>query len=433
MSHNHQPQRALRQLAASIMVLTLAAAGGSFVAAEATTTQTERVSVNSTGVQGNGPSGGGSAVSADGRYVAFASGANNLVRGDTNQVRDVFVRDRLTQRTERVSVGNGQQANTASFVTDISADGRYVVFYSSASNLVVRGDNNGRPDVFVRDRRLRTTVRVSKTNNGVGGNAGSAGGVISANGRFVAFASGASNLVPGDTNDASDIFVRDRRRGTTRRVSVTSREAQVRADSSWPTMSATGRFVAFDSRAVNLVRGDANGPRYDVFVRDRRAGTTRRVSIGTDGRQLFESVLSDISPDGRFVVLQAGDIRVNNASILLRDRQTGETRRVSIPISPFGTGNFAASVSENGRFVVYLSSTPLPGEAPDDVSTDALLADLRLGTTRHIALTTSGAKASRVTRPVISADGRWVVFESASNTVVPGDTNRFPDVFIHRR
>jgi Tol biopolymer transport system component len=435
MPSRQQPKRSLRPAIATIAALALAATSGSFLTAEATTTQTERVSVSSAGVQGNGASGRlrSSVVSADGRYVAFTSGASNLVRRDTNGVGDVFVRDRFTQLTERVSVGHGRQANRASVVSDISADGRYVVFDSSASNLV-RGDNNGRSDVFVRDRRMRKTVRVSKTSNGVGGNAGSGVGVISANGRFVAFGSAASNLVRGDTNEASDIFVRDRRRGTTRRVSVTSSGAQVTVDSSAPTMSATGRFVAFDSSAVNLVPGDRNGTRDDVFVRDRRAGTTRRVSVRTNGRQFpLDSVLSDMSPNGRFVVFQEGDICCNEMRIRLRDRQTGQTRLVSIPQSDRGSGNFAASVSANGRFVVYLTHSPFPDEDPADLSIDALLADLTLGTTRHISLTSSGAKALNVAVPVISADGRWVVFTSASNTVVPGDTNRTADVFIHRR
>jgi hypothetical protein len=164
---------------------------------------TERVSLGRDGVQGNGfsfSSTGSRPLSADGRFVAFDSFATNLVPGDTNNRRDVFVRDRQGGTTRRVSLGSGgAQGNGDSVLPSISAGGRFVAFISGATNLVP-GDTNGFIDVFVRDRQAGTTERVSLGPDGVQGNGGDS--------RFVAFTSGATNLVPGDTNGVEDVFVR---------------------------------------------------------------------------------------------------------------------------------------------------------------------------------------------------------------------------------
>jgi Tol biopolymer transport system component len=178
-----------------------------------------RVPVDRSGQQANGNS-GGAVISADGRFVAFISSASNLVAGDTNGHIDVFVRDRVAQVTRRVSVGpGGQQANGSSRDPAISADGRFVAFRSFASNLVA-GDTNGLDDVFVRDRTAQVTRRISVGPGGQQANSNSVWAAISADGRFVAFDSGASNLVAGDTNNHWDVFVRDRLAQVTRRVSV---------------------------------------------------------------------------------------------------------------------------------------------------------------------------------------------------------------------
>ena len=172
---------------------------------------TERVSIASDGTQGNGAS-IEAAISADGRYVAFQSPASNLVAFDTNSLSDIFVRDRQTGTTERVSVAtDGTQANGLSEQTEISADGRYVAFKSFASNLVA-GDTNGTADVFVRDLVDDTTERVSVGTAGGQSSGLSEQPAISGDGRYVAFQSFGSNLVAGDTNGLEDIFVRDRDR-----------------------------------------------------------------------------------------------------------------------------------------------------------------------------------------------------------------------------
>jgi Tol biopolymer transport system component len=193
-------------LRVAVAGLLLVAAAGPAAAQGATT---QRVSASSTGAQGLGYS-DDPALSADGRYVAFSSEASNLVPGDTNDTYDVFVRDQQTGTTSRVSVsGTGEQGSDYSYDPAISADGRYVTFASGAWNLVP-GDTNDTTDVFVRDRRTGTTGRVSVSGTGEQGNGESFSPVLSADGRYVAFDSDASNLVPGDTNDTNDVFVRDR-------------------------------------------------------------------------------------------------------------------------------------------------------------------------------------------------------------------------------
>jgi Tol biopolymer transport system component len=231
------------------------------------TGQTARVSVASSGAEGEGAS-WNAAISADGRYVAFESDARNLVTGDTNGREDVFVRDRQTAQTTRVSVSStGAQGTGHSVWPAISADGRYVAFESDARNLVA-GDSNNLRDVFVRDRQAGQTTRVSVASDGTQGDDFSSYAAISADGRYVAFYSGASTLVAGDTNGAWDVFLRDRQAGQTTRVSVASDGAQANSNSYIAAISADGRCVAFFSDASNLVAGDTNWCR-DVFVRDR--------------------------------------------------------------------------------------------------------------------------------------------------------------------
>ncbi|MGH8984559.1 MAG: TolB family protein [Acidimicrobiia bacterium] len=231
---------------------------------------TTPVSVNTSG----GLSGGNSAsISADGRYVAFASSATDLVPGDGNGVPDVFVRDLQTDSTSRVSVDTaGGDPNAISFGPSISADGRYVAFRSDASDLVV-GDGNGFPDMFVRDLQSGVTTRVSVDTAGGDPNGQSFFDVsMSGDGRYVAFTSEASDLVPGDGNGARDVFVRDLLLSRTIRLSQRMFHGEADGPSVLPSISQDGRYVAFDSEATNLVDGDENGFR-DVFVKYARVVT----------------------------------------------------------------------------------------------------------------------------------------------------------------
>ena len=245
-------------------------------------------------------------MSADGRFVAFWGGSTNLVGGDTNLCQDCFVRDRLAGTIERISIStSGIQGNSHSRWPVISDDGRYVAFMSLSSNLVA-GDLNGTWDVFVRDRILGTTVIASLDSNGVQGNAASeSSGVMSGDGRYVTFDSLASNLVPNDTNACRDAFVHDAVTGVTERVSVSSNGIQGNGDSFPIAVSNDGRFVAFRSLATNLVPGDTNAVS-DLFVRDRASGTTERIDVSTGGAQANGATVGGtISPDGRFVVFSS--------------------------------------------------------------------------------------------------------------------------------
>jgi Tol biopolymer transport system component len=232
---------------------------------EAATGKTTLVSVASDGTQANGGS-HHARISADGRFVVFISEASNLVAGDTNDRADVFIHERQTGRTARVNVaGENIQANAAGEHPAVSANGRWVAFSSFASNLVA-GDTNGTWDVFVRDTVLRQTSRVSVNSFNVEGNSRSTAPAISSNGRFVAFESAATNLVFGDTNRWDDIFLHDRDSGVTTRASVGNDSTQANSSSHRPAFSADGRFLAFESHATNLVANDTNDRR-DIFVR----------------------------------------------------------------------------------------------------------------------------------------------------------------------
>ena len=313
---------------------------------------TERVSVASDGSESDGGILGARqpAINADGRYVAFCSDASDLVAGDTNGCDDIFVHDRQTGATERVSVASdgseGDYPSTYSLA--ISGDGRYVAFGSQATNLVA-GDTNSTWDVFLHDRQTGVTERVSVASDGSESNGPSYYMSVSGDGRYVAFDSNASDLVAGDTNGDRDTFVHDRQTGATTRVSVASDGSEANGTSWRPSISADGRYVAFDSTAPDLVGGDTNGFT-DVFVHDRQTGATVRVSVTGDGGAAngssFEAAMSADGGDVAFVStasnLVTGD--TNSAEdIFLYKLQTGAIERVSVA----GDGTQANSTTFN--------------------------------------------------------------------------------------
>jgi Tol biopolymer transport system component len=400
---------------------------------------TERASVDSSEVQGASDSSEPS-ISSDGRYVAFVSNSAGLVAYDTNGVADVFVRDRQTGETTRVSVGTGGTEATGgpSSHPSISADGRYVAFQSDASNLVT-GDTNARRDVFVHDRVAGTTVRASVNSSGVQGNHTSEHPFISSDGNYVAFHSYADNLVANDTNIMTDVFVRDRVAGTTERVSVDSAETQASGGSYYPSISSDGSYVAFDSGANNLVANDTNGTT-DVFVRDRTAGTTKRVSVATGGTQGDgESYMPAISGDGRYIAfpshatnLVANDTNVK-CDIFVYDQTPGTTTRVSVS----GAGaqadghSYLCSISDNGRYVAFESAAAnlVSGDTGDIY--DVFVRDRTAGTTRRVSVAPDGTQANdQSDTAVISGDGNYVAFKSFASNLVSDDTNSVPDIFV---
>jgi len=403
---------------------------------------TERVSVSSSGEQGNDNS-DRPAISSDGRYVAFESLAGNLVPGDTNARWDVFVRDRVAGTTQRISVSSaGDQADGNSYRPSVSADGRVVAFISFATNLVV-GDTNGKGDVFVRDRLAGTTERVSVSSAGGEANGDAYEVAVSANGLFVVFVSDATNLVAADTNGDTDVFVRDLAGNTTERVSISTAGNQGNNHSREPSISADGQVVAFRSYATNLVPGDTNGAG-DVFTRDRGTDTTVRVSVSSSGDQAngqsgWQGVA--ISNNAQFVVfdslasnLVAGDTN-GKYDVFVRDRGAGTTERVSVSSSGTEGDNHSGwhgvSVSADGQFVAFTSSAANLVTGDTNVREDAFVHNRATGITQRVSVSSSLAQADNDSyQPSVNADGRFVGFRSAATNLVAGDTNASWDVFI---
>ena len=399
----------------------------------------DRVSLSTGGVQGDFSS-AMPTISADGRYVAFGSGAGNLVPGDTNGWDDVFVRDRQTGATERVSVSStGTQANGISLVSVISADGRYVAFFSDADNLVT-GDTNGTADVFVHDLQTGLTERVSVSSAGAQGNGESYGPAISADGRYVAFFSLSIDLVTGDTNDVADIFVHDRVSGVTERVTVDSSEAQAN-DFSWDcAISADGRHVAFQSSAGNLVAGDTNGSD-DIFVRDLDDGTTQRVSVDGAGAQANGAATTPPSaptaatwPTPRMPPIWFRATRTpGETPSSATARPAPPSGRASAAPRPRATSPAAAAPSAPTAATLPCSPTP-PTWCPaiPTAARTSIVRDREAGTTCRVNTSAAGVQANGLTSlsASLSAGGDYVAFDSMATNLVTGDTNGFEDVFV---
>ncbi len=403
---------------------------------------TSRVSIGTGGVQGDSES-LDAAISANGRYVAFYSQASTLVPGDTNSSKDIFVRDRAAGTTTRVSVdSSGAEAILDSYSPTISADGRFVAFASDAMNLAP-GDTNLRRDIFVHDRVTGATTRVSVDSTGVQADDMCYEPKLSGDGRFVAFASDATNLVAGDTNGSRDVFVHDRLSGVTTRVSVSSTGNEAIGSSRAPSISADGTRVAFESSAP-LVANDANGA-FDFFVRDRSSGTTVCVNVEPNGVPggIFSPGNAVISGDGRFAGfmsaspnLVSGDTNVMS-DVFVRNLATGTMTRVSVG-SNGAQGNANStylSISFHGRFVAFgsFASNLVPNDA-NGMTKDIFLRDLGAETTTLISVNSLGAQSDdHSTAPVISLNGKHVVFQSQAANLAHGDTNASMDVFVRDR
>lgn len=377
----------------------------------------ERVSVSSQGRQGDAPSGsrvnpsGSPAVSADGRFVAFASDASNLVRGDTNRVGDVFVRDRVGGRTTRVSTGaRGGQRGSRSSSPGISANGRFVVFVSSRW-------------VFLHDRRSGRTIRVSgRRRDDRGSRVHSVEPAISGNGRFVAFTSYAV-VGHGELRDTYPLglFVYDRRAGRTIRVGPR------RDDLSNPSLSSDGDRVAFYSHGDVGATGRRGGLPEGVLVRDLSAGRTYRV----EGTRAYLPHPA-IAADGRYVAFtsqrrQAG----GKQGIYVRDLRTGTLRRVATGLP---TGNpITLAISRHGGRVAYQRprSDGIIGSSGFPYG-DVYLRDVRSGRRKLVSATRAGGRSGESGFPGLSTDGHVVAFTSRSPDLVGGDTNGATDVFARR-
>ncbi len=411
-------------------------------AASAQVCNLERVSLNPNGSDSDNHS-GGSSLSRDGRFVAFASSAANLIGLDTNNAEDVFVHDRVLALTERISVDSfGGEADIQSSLPSISADGRYVVYSSWARNLVP-GDTNNTNDVFLRDRVLGTTTRVSVDANGAEGNYGSYQATISKNGRWIAFLSSASTLVPGDVNDARDVFLVDRELGGIELVSIST--AGVQGDG-WaggsqggPVASEDGRYVFFQSPATTMVLGDTNAV-LDVFVRDRVLATTSILSVGVGGAQSNgQTDVTGISTDARYVALVSLASNLvpndNNGQFdsFVLDRASGVIERVSVSSTgQEGSGSsWSCAISEDGRFAIFTDTAP--DLVPNDTNgkRDAFRHDRISHTTERISISLTGTQADAdCVHPSICGDGTTIAFTTAATAIVFADVNGVSDVFV---
>lgn len=400
---------------------------------------TTRVSVASDGTQGNGKS-RYPAISADGRYVAFVSDATRLAPGDFNGYADVFVRDTTLLTTARDSVASdGTEANEQSFFVSISADGRYVAYDSTASNLVA-GDENYERDVFLRDRATGTAKLVSVTSDGVQGTDFSHMPSISADGRYVAFSSEAANFAAGTR--FNNAIVRDIEAATTSLVSVSSDGMPGDDDSFVVSINADGRYVVFVSDASNLVANDTNGLR-DVFLRDRLQHTTVRISVSSDGTQANgASGFASVSADGRYVAFECNasnlvqDDTNGTWDVFLRDTLLGTTKRISIATGGTegnaGSGNYGGvSISADGRYVAFTSSASNLVSDDTNGANDVFLRDTLAGTTMRVSVGPDGRQGHGTSSsPAISADGRFVAFASTASDLALGDTNGAQDIFV---
>ena len=400
---------------------------------------TERVSLTSTGAEptfrSNYP-----VISADGRIVAFESSADDLVPGDTNFSRDIFVRDRDAGTTTRVSVSSSEaQGNSHSYNPSMSTDGRYIVFHSKASNFVSGDVFGGFLDAFVHDRDTGTTTLLSVSMFGGVASGNSYDVDITPDGSYVAFYSSANDLVANDTNNRSDAFIRDLGTGAITRVSVSSAGVEGDGNSLDVTFSSDGQIVTFSSLATNLVAGDTNGAQ-DVFVHVVATGVTTRVSESTFGVQGNSfSRLPRMSSDGRFVAFEsrANTLVPNDTNssddVFLHDRTTGVTSIVSVDSNGVYGNNAsrAPSMSADGQRIAFYSwaSNLVPGDVGN---LDIFVHDTTLQVTQRTSVDSFGVPGNgHSVDPCISADGRFVAFQSASDNLVTGDTNGYEDIFVN--
>jgi Tol biopolymer transport system component len=378
-------------------------------------------------------------LSGDGFQVAFASDASTLVTDDTNASRDVFVFDLSSGETTRVSLAEGGvEGDDGSDKPSISADGRFVAYQSAAGNLVA-GDTNGQQDVFVHDRVTGETARVSVASDGSEAIGSSAWPAISADGNLVAFTSFAANLVPEDRNGHGDIFVHDRATGETSRVSIGAGGIEGDGVSEEPWISADGRFVAFASMATNLVPTDTNDER-DAFVHDRTTGATVRISVASDGTQgdgtSYRPVLSADGGIAAFTsnaaTLVPGDENLES-DVFVHDLATRQTTRVNLNRAgnELRRDSSSVAISGDGRFVVFVTGDPYVVADDTNESTDVFLFDREEGLTTRLSVDSDGTEADGNSYgTAISGDGNLVAFASNAGNLVPGDENDVRDIFV---
>lgn len=391
-------------------------------------------------------------ISADGRLIAFQSEATNLHPDDTDgglPGRDVFVRDAEANTTELVSRAAGvagAKGNGESGPPAISADGRFVAFASEASNLHP-DDTDAVWDIFVRDLRTNTVTLASRATGAAGakgdGDAGYA--AISADGRFVAFSSEATNLDPDDADDTDDVYVRDLETNTTTLVSRAGGIAGAKSDgfSYQPALSADGGVVAFVSQAANLHPDDGDGDP-SIFVRDLQASTTTLASRATGAAGANAdggSLRPDISDDGRVVAfmsqsdnLDPDDDGDRDQDVFVRDLASSTTTLVSRADGATGASanRYSAepTLSADGRLVAFESEGSNLHPDDGDGRYDVFVRDVGANTTTLVSRDQAGSKGNSDSyHSTMSPDGRFVAFASYATNLHPDDGDTTLDVY----
>ena len=386
--------------------------------------------------------GGGTnaSISNDARYVVFESESADFVAGDTNGLTDIFLYDRNLDTYERVSVDSlGVESNDESFEAIISGDGEFVVYESNATNLVA-GDTNASKDIFVYTIDTGATERVSVDENGVEGDGNSSNPFPSLNGRYIVFRSSATNLVAGDVNGNGDIFVYDRNLDTVESITFGADD-----DSGIPVISADGRYVTFTSDATNLVAGDTN-LEMDAFVYDRNTDTMERVSVDADGIEGDTGASRDstsISSDGRYVAfisastnLVSGDTN-GNGDVFVYDRNLDTIERVSVATDGTEADGVSenAIISPNGRFVFFVSgsSNLISGGELNDFK-NIFVRDLSIDLTTRVSIGENGEQGNgeslQQTPQAFGLDGKTLVFQTNATNFTDNDVNGFTDIMV---
>ncbi|MFE0176636.1 TolB family protein [Streptomyces sp. NPDC059002] len=376
---------------------------------------TEGVSVTADGKAADGRS-SGATISRDGRFAAFDSAATDLTAGDTNGLRDIFVRDLRTEKTERITLAGRELRGPA-----LSADGRYVAFVSSPAGAYSDSD------VRIYDRRTRKTERLDvELPDGFDGRG--AGGVsLSANARYAVF----------DTEHREDggaVFLRDRRTGSTERIS--------QPDDSWEPRTSHSATVSDDGSRVVYARNYSNGPRgddwSDIWLRDRGTGGLTQIDRSYDGAKTEkESLAPALSADGRTVVFESRDTHLVPDdddvawNVFVHDIASGKNRRIhGTQGGPGEAYTRAPAISADGRHLTYMSEVTEPGSRYGK-EWPVYLRDLKKGTTTLLTPDTDGGAATASVLPGgIAADARRVAFASSDDTLLPGDTNDGDDIFV---
>ncbi|MFF2073787.1 hypothetical protein ACFVXG_03410 [Kitasatospora sp. NPDC058162] len=410
---------------------------------------TERVSVGLSQAQPDGAS-RAAGLSADGRYAVFTSAATNLVPGDTNGVNDVFVRDLRTGRIERVNTGpDGAQADGASFEAAISGNGRYVAFSSSATNLAP-GADRGHDDVYVHDRWTGETTLVSVgeepgqpgqpsqpsqpgQQNGPQKDKFSGHPSLSWDGRYIAFQSNRSDLAPGTvTWLGANIYVHDLWTGENRLVSVGADGKEANGSSASPVISADGGSVAFISKASNIIAADKPG----AALAPEAAGRLAAESGQESDEQFVDASRTDRSPAASpapGASLAPGEhpqlLKPRLYPLYVRDLRAEETTLASPDEKGGYRGADYPSLSADGRYAVY-STWVQHGDNWWERHFEVYVRDLAEGTDTLVSAGLPGTKTTGDSfNGRLTADGRWVYFDSTAANLVPGDTNGVGDVF----